>query len=459
MANLIKFKTGLEVNRSSVVFELGEPAFTTDTKEIFVGDGVTPGGNKISYTLPSALSTINSLSPTNGNVIIGNGSTWVVQAGGVATSAQGTLATNAVPKSAFTGLGTLLYGNGASVVGTLAAGSVGQVLKSNGATAPSWLTLGTMSLETATNYILKSSIATSTSLGTSDVLVPSQNAVRVYVNNATSTLLANSDAMIFKGTIGAGGTLTIAAFNALTVYNAGWTYRVIEAGTIKGIVTEIGDLLLATVDRTSGGINTDWTVAQSNTDGVVVGPVSSTDNHIAVFNGTSGKLIKDSGVIPYVHPTTPGYKHIPPGGIPSQVLMWESNGVVTWTEFSGDAVVSATGVISIPVIDGGTFGAPSDTTAPAAPTGLASSLITDTTFTLSWVAPTDNVAVTGYYIYKNDNTQGNWAFWIKSNTTTKAISGLLPGDTNIWYVQARDAAGNVSLLSTSLSVTQTGSPM
>jgi len=95
-------------------------------------------------------------------------------------------------------------------------------------------------------------------------------ATKNYVDAAISGVIAAADAMVFKGTVGTGGTLTITAFNALVVYNAGWTYRVIEAGTIKGKVCEIGDLLISTVDRVSAGVDTDWTVAQTNIDGAVV---------------------------------------------------------------------------------------------------------------------------------------------------------------------------------------------
>ena len=123
--------------------------------------------------------------------------------------------------------------------------------------------------------------------------IPHSNAVKTYVDG----ILAASDAMIFKGTIGSGGTHEIAAFNALTTYNSGWTYKVITAGTIKGKVAEIGDLVMATVDRTgTGAVYADWVVTQTNIDGAVVGPTSAADNNIALFNGTTGKIIKDSGI-------------------------------------------------------------------------------------------------------------------------------------------------------------------
>lgn len=108
-----------------------------------------------------------------------------------------------------------------------------------------------------------------------------------------SGLLAANDAMIYKGTIGSGGTLEIAAFNALTTYNAGWTYRVITAGTIRSVVCQIGDLVTVLVDRAgSGNLDSDFTVIQTNIDGAVVGPASVTDGYLALFDGTSGKLIK-----------------------------------------------------------------------------------------------------------------------------------------------------------------------
>ena len=108
-------------------------------------------------------------------------------------------------------------------------------------------------------------------------------------------ILAAADAMIFKGTVGTGGTHEIAAFNALSTYNAGWTYKVITAGTIKGKVCEIGDLVTATVDRAgSGNLDADWVAVQTNIDGAVTGPESTVNSRLALFDGTTGKLIKTS---------------------------------------------------------------------------------------------------------------------------------------------------------------------
>jgi hypothetical protein len=107
-------------------------------------------------------------------------------------------------------------------------------------------------------------------------------------------ILAANDAMVFKGTLGTGGTYTALPLT----HGVGWTIRVITAGTYAGQVAEVGDMYVSLVARTgTGNTNADWTLLQTNIDGAVVGPASSTDNHVALFNGTSGKTIKSSGAV------------------------------------------------------------------------------------------------------------------------------------------------------------------
>ena len=128
--------------------------------------------------------------------------------------------------------------------------------------------------------------------GNSDTKVATQKAVKTYAD----ALIAANQAMVFKGTVGTGGTLTIAAFNALTTYSTGWTYTVTQAGTLRGNVCETGDTIIAVASRSgSGAADADWTVVQANLDGIVIGPTSATDASIAVFDATTGRLIKDGG--------------------------------------------------------------------------------------------------------------------------------------------------------------------
>ncbi len=113
-----------------------------------------------------------------------------------------------------------------------------------------------------------------------------------YVQNAVNSGIAANDAMVFKGTLD--GTSTSPG-TSTPVADRGHTYRVKTAGYIGGVKCEVGDMLICTTDGTAAGTSANWTVIQTNIDGAVVGPASAVNNNIAVFNGTTGKLIKDSG--------------------------------------------------------------------------------------------------------------------------------------------------------------------
>lgn len=88
-----------------------------------------------------------------------------------------------------------------------------------------------------------------------------------FVNRQIANGIAASDAMIFKGTLGTGGTISALPVTYLT----GWTYRVVTDGTYAGQPCETGDLIVALTDRKgSGNLDSDWTVCQTNIDGAVI---------------------------------------------------------------------------------------------------------------------------------------------------------------------------------------------
>lgn len=121
-----------------------------------------------------------------------------------------------------------------------------------------------------------------------------------YVDGKISEGIAAADAMIFKGTIGTSGNIIALP----TTYKTGWTYRVITAGTYAGQICEIGDLIIALVDRAgSGNINSDWTVAQTNIDGAItaVGSgLTKTGSTVKHSNSiTSGSAEGSSGAISF----------------------------------------------------------------------------------------------------------------------------------------------------------------
>lgn len=83
-----------------------------------------------------------------------------------------------------------------------------------------------------------------------------------------------------------------------TGYKAGQTWRVAEDGTYAGEECEIGDLIICLKDYAQGtASDADFMIIQANIDGAVTSVSDAvTDGNIVVFNGTTGKVIKDSTV-------------------------------------------------------------------------------------------------------------------------------------------------------------------
>lgn len=107
-----------------------------------------------------------------------------------------------------------------------------------------------------------------------------------------------------------------------------------------------------------------------------------------------------------------------------------------------------------------TVAAPPDVEAPSVPAGLAASA-SGTSVALTWSAATDNVAVTGYQVYRGSSAGfvAEPSSKIADATGTNySDSGLAPGT---WYyrVASRDAAGNVSGASESVEATVSPTPV
>ena len=90
-----------------------------------------------------------------------------------------------------------------------------------------------------------------------------------------------------------------------------------------------------------------------------------------------------------------------------------------------------------------------DTQAPTAPSSLVSTAKTTTSIALSWSGSTDNTAVTGYNVYQNNV--------LKTTVTglTTTITGLTAGTSYSFLIKAKDAAGNISLASNTLTISTT----
>jgi subtilisin family serine protease/chitodextrinase len=89
----------------------------------------------------------------------------------------------------------------------------------------------------------------------------------------------------------------------------------------------------------------------------------------------------------------------------------------------------------------------SDTSAPTVPGSLSATSSSSTQVNLSWASSTDNVAVTGYAVYRGG------VLLKKVTTTNTTDTSVTTGQTYTYTVKAYDAAGNYSASSVPATVT------
>ena len=194
---------------------------------------------------------------------------------------------------------------------------------------------------------------------------------------ADSVIGAN-DAMVYKGTIGTGGTVTALP----ATHEVGWTYKVITAGTYAGEECEIGDMIICNTQGSSAN-DDDWTVVQANIDGAVIGPDSAVANRVVVFDGTTGKLIKDSG-------------YTLAKSVPSNAEFTDTTYDLTSTASSANGSVQIKLTDSDAAEDAITIKGTGATTVTTDSTGVitVNSTDTDTTYTLAGTASGNTATVT-----------------------------------------------------------------
>jgi chitodextrinase len=93
-----------------------------------------------------------------------------------------------------------------------------------------------------------------------------------------------------------------------------------------------------------------------------------------------------------------------------------------------------------------------DSTPPSAPANLHSSNVGADSATLAWTPSTDDTAVAGYQVFRNDLLVGSIV------QSAYVDGGLAPSTTYVYTVAAFDAAGNVSTRSAPLGVTTLAAP-
>ncbi len=110
-------------------------------------------------------------------------------------------------------------------------------------------------------------------------------------------LIAANDALVYKGVIDCSTNPNYPAASAGHLYKMSVAGKI---GGVDGISVYVGDEALCTDDGTLTGdqatVGTSWNVLHTSNEGNVIGGASSTNNAVAIYNGTTGKLVKNSPV-------------------------------------------------------------------------------------------------------------------------------------------------------------------
>lgn len=130
------------------------------------------------------------------------------------------------------------------------------------------------------------------------------------------------------------------------------------------------------------------------------------------------------------------------------VTNFDPNQLTSWGQrlFNGANGIAATAKEAAIYSSGG-----GDTTPPTAPGTPAASGVTASSATLKWSAATDATGVTGYDVVRVSG--GSETIATSTTTTTATLTGLSPATSYTFAVYARDAAGNRSPRSATVTFT------
>jgi chitodextrinase len=229
----------------------------------------------------------------------------------------------------------------------------------------------------------------------------------VYLNDVALATTTSTSFSHTGLTAGATYNYRVSAFDAVPNHSA-WTAPV----SVKTPVVDITPPAVSIISPASG----------ATVSGTIAVTASATDNV-----GVAGIQFLYNGANLGVEDTTAPYS------VSADTTTF-LNGSHTLIAVARDAAgnVASSAPVTITVANG------VDTQAPSVPTGLAGVAVSSTQVNLTWNASTDNVAVTGYYVYLNDVALAT------TTATSFQHTGLTAGATYNYRVSAFDAVPNHS---------------
>ena len=300
MANVIKphrgasayMTTGAGKNvvlaEGELFVELPDSGFSSGTAKIKIGDGTTAYSN-----LPFIYDSGGTVTKVKVGTTDYNPTDGIVSLPAYPTSLPASDKTNSYSA---TGTAPVTGTAVAAALGTLDVTGASSI--SAGKTISAWSeTDGKVSITTQNISITKSQISDFPSLGTASAKAyttsVTQNSNDLVTSGAVWSAIDNlPEPMVFKGSLGTGGTIT--SLPAAAATNTGYVYKVITAGTYGSQAAKVGDLFIS--DGSA------WVYIPSADE------PSGTVTSVGISNGggisVSGSPITTSGTITISHSDT-----------------------------------------------------------------------------------------------------------------------------------------------------------
>lgn len=217
----------------------------------------------------------------------------------------------------------------------------------------------------------------STADAASEQVIPTRSAICRSLNN----LLQASQALYYKGTIDPTNSSSIPSSAKV-----GDVYIFSKAGTCFSQNVEAGDMAICSAVN---GNTITWNIIQMNIDGAVRSSTNSTtDGELVLFNGTSGKVVKNSGIYStslggdtYIYGDNLYLGYTPKSQKPIKVIKA--------LEYQGGAVLTGT------------------PTAPTAAAGTNTTQIATTEFVTSAVSKLNTNVADTYVLREGDTMSGD----------------------------------------------------
>ncbi len=241
------------------------------------------------------------------------------------------------------------------------------------------------------------------------------------------------------------GPTTTALSGTITGLSPGTTYRVtVEAFDADGHASMHGGgsyfLPTTTADGTAPTQPPSLTASQQTTTSMQLDWGISTDGQ----SGVAGYRVyrTNPGGEQLLTTTAPGVRTFTPTGLSQN----------TSYTFAVEAFDVANNSSTRQTVTSSTT-APPDVTPPTSPTTFVHGTLTETSAPVSWSGATDNVAVTGYRIYRMAPSASGTAIATFGAVTNATLASLAPATTYTFEIEAVDGAGLTSSPRTSLSFT------